>query len=185
MHKKGNKMYYAFIEDNKLIGCGQCICENVTCIEITENIFNNIDRYAYINGEIVEDPDYDERQIKKAKKAKYAENEKIRDEFLVSGVTYKDVVFDSDTDQKINILATVSTMSDADTINWYGKDGVSYVVCTKADLLAIGELITRTTAYVWQYRNPEIKDLIEKAQTIEELDAIDISYEPVTIESEV
>lgn len=116
-------------------------------------------------------------ELEQAKQLKYTENETIRDTFLLSGVTYKNIVFDSDTDQKINLMYAVESMGDEDTIEWVGIDGVSKLECTKVDLLNIGKLITATTSYVWQYRNPQIKKLIEEAETIEEVEAIEITYE--------
>ena len=62
-------MYYTFIQDDKIIGCGQCEClnEEIGNIEISEEIYNNIDRYIYSDGEIILDPDYEEKQIQKEK----------------------------------------------------------------------------------------------------------------------
>ncbi len=57
-------MYYFFIEDNKINGCGECQRLDITNIEITEEVYNNFvednDRYIYSDGEIVENPDYEE-----------------------------------------------------------------------------------------------------------------------------
>lgn len=116
-----------------------------------------------------------EEQLQQYKQNKISENDKNRDEKLNGGVTYNNVLFDSDTDQKINLLVTYNIMSDADTITWYGKDNQG-LLCTKNDLLAIGNLITELHSYCWK-NNAYIKDKIENAQTIDELNSIDISYE--------
>lgn len=62
-------MYYAFIENEKINGCGQCRCltDGVQNIEITEEQANELDKYIYQNGEIVLDPDYEAKQAQKAK----------------------------------------------------------------------------------------------------------------------
>lgn len=62
-------MYYAFIENEKINGCGQCRCltEGVQNIEITEEQANELDKYIYQNGEIILDPDYEAKQAQKAK----------------------------------------------------------------------------------------------------------------------
>lgn len=62
-------MYYAFVTDNKIIGCGQCECLNqeIENVEITEEICNEIDKYIYSDGEIVSDPNYEEKQTQKEK----------------------------------------------------------------------------------------------------------------------
>ena len=56
----GNKMYYAFIENGKLNGGGECRCltNGVENIEISQEVFDNIQKYKYENGEIVINEDY-------------------------------------------------------------------------------------------------------------------------------
>ena len=114
--------------------------------------------------------------LEDAKQAKYNENETIRDSFLVSGVTYKNILWDSDIEQKLNISIQVSNMGDSDTVIWVAMDGVTSLECTKQDLLNIGALLTQMTAYVWQFKNPEIKQAIANATTIEEVESIEIDY---------
>ncbi len=60
-------MYYAFIEDNKINGVGQCQClnEEIINFEITEEIYNNIERYIWNGNNVVLDPDYEEKQRQK------------------------------------------------------------------------------------------------------------------------
>ncbi len=62
-------MYYAFIENGKINGCGQvrCLTEGVQNIEITEQQAEELDKYIYQNGEIILDPDYEAKQAQKAK----------------------------------------------------------------------------------------------------------------------
>ncbi len=61
-------MFYIYIENNKFIGAGQCICDTASIenIEITEEIYNNYIndklKYVYINGEITENPDYEQEK---------------------------------------------------------------------------------------------------------------------------
>lgn len=62
-------MYYFFIEDNKINGCGECQRLDITNIEVTEEVYNNFvednDRYIYSDGEIIENPDYEEAKRQK------------------------------------------------------------------------------------------------------------------------
>lgn len=116
-------------------------------------------------------------KLEKAKQAKLQENETTREQFLVSGVEYKDILWDSDIEQKLNISVQVASMGDEDIVTWVAMDGVTSLECTKGDLLAIGQLLTQMTAYVWQYKNPMIKTAIAKAETIEEVEAIEIVYD--------
>lgn len=113
--------------------------------------------------------------LKMAKEQRIAENDEKRDIALFKGVTYNNVLFDSDTDQKINLLATVSRMSDTDTITWFGMDNQG-LLCTKADLIAIGGLITELHSFCWE-NNAYLKEQIANAETIEEVEAIEISYD--------
>ena len=59
-------MYYIFVENNKISGCGQCKClnEEIQNIEVSEEVFNSFiddnDRYIWNGSEIIENPDYDE-----------------------------------------------------------------------------------------------------------------------------
>lgn len=168
--------YYAFIEDNKINGCGQseCLNDDVLNYAITEEIFNNIDDYIYYDGEIIINPDLDNIKLQQAKDLKIEENDRIRDEALLQGVLYNSVLFDSDTDQKVNLLATVETMPEGQTIVWFGKDNQP-LNCTKEDLFNIGGLITQLHSFCWN-KNAIIKAQINNASTIEEVEAIDIDY---------
>ena len=129
--------------------------------------------YILYNGSYVTK----EELLPNLKGEKLKENETKREQFLVSGVEYKDILWDSDIEQKLNISIQVSTMGDEDVVTWVAMDGVTSLECTKADLLAIGELLTKMTAYVWQFKNPAIKTAIANAQTIEELEEIQIVYD--------
>ena len=136
--------------------------------------------YALEDNEIMQDgvpivnPDWDSIQLAQAKQDKIALNDELRDTALLRGVTYNNVLFDSDTDQKANIMGCVFTMSDEDTITWWGMDNQG-LLCTKADLIAIGGLITELHSFCWGM-NAYIKEQIQTAQTVEEIEAIEISY---------
>lgn len=169
--------YYAFIIDNEINGKGQCPCtaDNLECIEVTEEVYNNLEQYIWNGTEIVLNPNYNEIVLNNAKAEKIALNDELRDIALLSGVEYQNVLFDSDTDQKVNLLATVNMMSDEDTITWYGMDNKG-LLCTKSDLMAIGGLITELHSYCWNM-NAYIKEQIQNAKTIEELENIEINYD--------
>lgn len=166
--------YYAFIEENKINGCGQCQCSEVQNIEITQEQFNNIQDYVYLNGEIVLNPDLEDIKLQQAKEEKIVLNDTLRDEALNQGVLYKDVLFDSDTDQKANLLGVIFSIDDIQTVVWYGKDNQP-LLCNKEDLANIGGLITQLHSFCWN-KNALIKDEINGAQTIEELEEIEIDY---------
>lgn len=62
-------MYYAFIENNKINGVGECrqLTEGVVNFEITEEVYNDIDKYMWDieNNEIILNPNYEEEQRQK------------------------------------------------------------------------------------------------------------------------
>lgn len=61
-------MNYIFIENGKINGAGQCpILDNtVQNIEVSDEVFNEFLqdklKYAYINGKIVQNPDYEKQK---------------------------------------------------------------------------------------------------------------------------
>ncbi len=71
-------MYYAFIENGIINGVGQCQClnEDITNVEISETVFNDIiedkDRYIWDGADVVINPDYE--QIKKNERKAEFEN---------------------------------------------------------------------------------------------------------------
>ena len=54
-------MFYAFIEDNKLVGAGECrqLTAGVDNVEISEEVFRNIERYVWNGTDMVRDPDFE------------------------------------------------------------------------------------------------------------------------------
>lgn len=180
-------MYYANINSKgQLIGIGKCMLDtdefestNVQNIEVSEEYYNNYiqygeDYYTCQEGEIVLNPEYETKKLQETKENKIIENNIARDEALMKGILYNNIIFDSDTDQKANILGAVLQMSDTDTIPWFGMNN-DCLICTKQDLLNIGGLITTLHSFVWN-RNAEIKTAINEAQTIEEINNIEIDY---------
>ena len=60
-------MYYALIKENELIGASECpyLNEEIENIEVSEEIYNEIEKYKYFDGEIVEDENYEEKLAQK------------------------------------------------------------------------------------------------------------------------
>lgn len=142
---------------------------NLDLIEETQ------DKYVLDGDEyVLYDDTYKAKELAKAKEEKIKENDTARDTALNQGVEYKGVLFDSDTDQKVNLLATVSTMGDEDVITWFGMDNQP-LECGKTDLIFIGGLITNLHSFCWG-KNALIKQAINEAETVEEVNAIEIDY---------
>lgn len=68
-------MYYVFIENGKINGKGQCPCssDGLTCIEVSQEVYDNLGRYIWDGTELVDNPNYEQEQIAK-------QNEQIRQE---------------------------------------------------------------------------------------------------------
>lgn len=169
--------YYAQVDtrSNELYKAQcKCLSDFIINIEITKEVYDNFEKYIYENGKVVINPEYSAIELRNKKEKIVEKNDRLRDEKLFEGVTYNNVLFDSDTDQKTNLLATYQMLSDEDTITWYGKDNKA-LLCTKQDLLAIGKLIVQLHSYCWNM-NAYIKEQIENAETLEELLKIEVVY---------
>ena len=59
--------YYAFIENNKINGKGECPCttNGIVSFEITEEVYNDLDRYIWNDSDVVLNQNYDEEQAQK------------------------------------------------------------------------------------------------------------------------
>ena len=62
--------YYIHIENDNIISCGEVpMGEGFTSIEVSEEVYNNFvednDKYIYSDGEIIENPDYEEIKARK------------------------------------------------------------------------------------------------------------------------
>jgi hypothetical protein len=63
-------MYYIYIENEQINGCGQAFqtTEGVINCQVSENVFNEFIednlKYIYQNGEIIENPNYEEEKQK-------------------------------------------------------------------------------------------------------------------------
>lgn len=174
-------MYYFIVNrQNEIINCCQIKSKTDKNIEATEEQYNNFrnygfDYYIYKNEKIIKNPEYAKIELNNKKEELISKNDILRDEKLIEGVEYNNVLFDSDTDQKINLLATYDRMTEDNTTVWYGKDNQG-LLCTKNDLQAIGQLIIKLHSYCWNM-NAFIKEQIENATNLEELEQIKIDYE--------
>lgn len=59
--------YYAYIKENRINGSGCCEClnEGIINLEISESVFNEIDKYKYEDGELVVNPNYEKEKHKR------------------------------------------------------------------------------------------------------------------------
>lgn len=66
-------IYYIFIQDGKLNGCGECksLNDNILNLEVEQDLYNayaeNPDMYIWNGVEVVVDPEYEAKQAQKEK----------------------------------------------------------------------------------------------------------------------
>lgn len=64
-------IFYGYVQNNKIIGCGQVPCNNddIDNIEINKDMYNSIidndNRYIYSDGNIIVNPNYESEQEEK------------------------------------------------------------------------------------------------------------------------
>lgn len=80
--------YYAFIINGKIDGKGQCPCsaEGLTCVEITEETYNNIERYIWNGESVILNPNYEQEQLIKQKQARIQEIKEKLDELDLKSI---------------------------------------------------------------------------------------------------
>lgn len=125
----------------------------------------------------VESEEFKAKELEEAKVLKHAENIQKRDERLRAGVEFKGVMFDSDTDSKVNIMGAVSTLPDDAVVGWNSMDNQT-VILTKAELNELGGLLVTLTSLIWGENglNVQFINAINAAQSLEEVAAIEIDY---------
>lgn len=85
--------YYIFIKDKTIDGKGQCkrLDEGILNIEVEQEIYNDIEKYIYKDGEIILNPNYEaEQELKEREriaKLKLTKREVFLGLFQAKGVT--------------------------------------------------------------------------------------------------
>ena len=175
-------MYYIYVENDKIIGYGQCKCSNALNVEVDKELYDNFvenpDKYINQNGEIVVNPNYEAQKLILAKEAKQQENLAKANEAITNGyVVYKNCKFETSTDNQSNMTATANLMQaqGIERTPWLSKDNVSLEL-TLEDFLNIGALILEFKTNVWTNVYTNFESQIEAAQTIEEVEDLSIEY---------
>ena len=75
--------YYFHIKENQIIGKGQCKCigDDLLNIEVSEEVYNNSEKYIYLDGEIILNPNY-EQELEAKEKARIQELSMTRSDFF-------------------------------------------------------------------------------------------------------
>lgn len=176
-------MYYAIIVNNEINGKGQCPCsgEGIFSIEISQEIYNNIEQYIYYDGEIVINPEWYNIQLNKRKQQRIAENDtkaeeyRYNQEFIVT-IQGKECVFDTKekTQNDLNTATNFCLATGGTYDGWVTNNGIKLNLTLEDINIIFAEFKAKADVYsLWA----EYKEAIEQAETIEELDKIEISYD--------
>lgn len=58
-------MYYFHIQNNQIVGKGQARLLNAENIEVSEDVYNESEKYIYQDGQIILDPEYEAKEAQK------------------------------------------------------------------------------------------------------------------------
>lgn len=60
-------MYYVFIENGKINGKGECPAEaeGLTCVEVSQEVYDNLDHYMWDGSALVINPNYDQEEYER------------------------------------------------------------------------------------------------------------------------
>lgn len=172
--------YYAFIDENEIIGKGQAESDYIN-VEITEEVYNNLADYIYVSGEVVINPNLDEIRLQEAKDSKYQEALIGAKAFIENGAVYQ---FDENnsieaTDGnigKMTAYALAFQTGTVDKVYWTSKED-NVLELSAEDILTILTGLGTIQSEIWNVKFVTYKAAIEQATTVEEVEAIEINYE--------
>lgn len=181
--------YYANINShNELTGIDMSMLvideygsSKVQNIEVSEDVYNNRDKYIYKKGKIVLNPNYDAEQLEKAKQDKYAEALNKANEYL-SGVAcyrYNENNSIEATDGnigKFTAYALAMQSGLAETVTWTTKED-NVITLELNDVITILTGLGAVQSNVWNVQFIAYKTAIDEAETIEEIEGINIDYD--------
>ena len=143
------------------------------------------DEYVLDNGEyVLVDSEYIARKLQEAKQVKYNEANKGAADYIASG----EALYEFDTDKHIEATDgnigkfsayalgyVTGQLQPTDTVVWNTKEDET-VLLTAEQVSAILFGLGQVQAQVWAVKFPYYLQLLEAAETIEEVEAITIDY---------
>lgn len=190
--------YYAHINskdvmtgiDMSMLSKDEYDSEDVQNIEVSEEIYNEREKYAYIGGEIVLDPEYDNKQAAKFREELVTKLYEIKAAKAYGGVLVNDLYkFETNQTSITNTVASLALMADTATASWkfYVNDEPVIVLITKPQLAGIAQfgqaMINECFAIEGRYNEElkaaEVEELISEewrdafiADATEEMEAV-------------
>lgn len=173
-------MYYAHINitTNEIIDITQCkyLNDDIKNIEVTQEVFDNAKKYIFINGEIILNPDYDNELLNQAKESKISKINESKEQAFKSGIIFKNEHFDCDDraqDRTGNRLLLLQAMP-VETLEWLDYN-YKPVVLTSTEFQHLCAAIFERIQFI-EFKTGELFDAVNAAQTLEELEAVEITY---------
>lgn len=173
-------MYYAHINitTNEIVDITQCkyLNDDIKNIEVTQEVFDNAKKYIFINGEIILNPDYDSELLNQAKESKISKINESKEQAFKSGIIFKNEHFDCDDraqDRTGNRLLLLQAMP-VETLEWLDYN-YKPVVLTSAEFQQLCAAIFERIQFI-EFKTGELFDAVNAAQTLEELEAVEINF---------
>lgn len=179
--------YYAHINShNELAGIDMSMLavdefgsDNVKNIEVSETVYKNREQYIYKNGKIVKNPNYEDEKLAELKSEKHAENDykasesRYNQEFTIT-VQEQECVFDTKQTTQADLLTAFAVCSSGATYDgWVTNNGVELDL-TLEDVALISQVFKQKSNVYGKWN--EYNTAINEAETIEEVEGIDINY---------
>lgn len=150
---------------------------NITVFEYS----SNKEKYKIINGiltDISVSEEYKTRKLLELKKEKHTENTTKAKQAVENGhVLFKNAEFETNAQTVGDLTATMLLMQagGVETYSWLSKDD-KVVELTLEDFGTLGGLIAEYKNTIWQEKYINFKTRIEQADTLSELEEIEIEY---------
>ena len=152
--------------------------ENLQYMPFT-NIVETDEKYVLENGSYVkQDEEYFHNKIEDLKKSKHYENTQKAKQAIENGyVKFNGAEFETNTQTVSDLIATMLIMQSngISAYGWLSKDDIK-VDLTLENISFLGGLIADFKNMVWGEKYLYFKTLIEKAETVEDLENIVIDY---------
>ena len=177
-------MNYYLMNDNKIIFFDTDKSKILNTLEFmpefsTEDIQETEREIVYRNDEFVFADEISDELLSDAIEQKLEENKTAYNNALKSGVVYKNTLFDCDTLAAVRIMgqmvaAQAAAIESEDTIDWFDYNYVP-VTLTITEFMELAGIVTLNTRRI-ETLNCSYNTAIRAAQSMEELDTIEISY---------
>ena len=148
---------------------------NITVFEYS----SNKEKYTIVDGILTDisiSEEYKTQKLLELKKEKHTENTTKAKQAVENGhVLFKNAEFETNAQTVGDLTATMLLMQASETYSWLSKDD-QVVELTSEDFGTLGGLIAEYKNTIWQEKYINFKTRIEQADTLAELEEIEIEY---------